>query len=112
MSCGALTLAMYPFDDVRICCEPCGREGRYRRTRLIERFGGDMSMPEVLSRITEGCPRKRPSLLSGYNSAGTVVSLFGEDFYVPFGRGIGPRAREARSHAERTRNTYHRYRYG
>lgn len=60
MSRGALTLATYPFDDVRIRCEPCGREGRYRRTRLIERFGGDMSMPEVLSRITEGCPRKRP----------------------------------------------------
>jgi hypothetical protein len=59
MSRGALTLATYPFDEVRIRCEPCGREGRYRRTRLIERLGADTSMPDVLGRITADCPRKR-----------------------------------------------------
>lgn len=59
MNRGALTLATYPFDDVRIRCEPCGREGCYRRTRLIERFGANRSMPEVLGRITADCPRKR-----------------------------------------------------
>ncbi len=61
MSRGALTLATYPFDEVRIRCEPCGREGCYRRSWLIERFGAEMSMPEVLDKITDGCPRKRPS---------------------------------------------------
>jgi hypothetical protein len=60
MNRGALTLATYPFDEVRICCKPCGREGRYRRGRLIARFGADMSMPEVLDTITADCPRKRP----------------------------------------------------
>jgi hypothetical protein len=60
MSRGALTLAMYPFDEVRICCEPYGREVRDRRNGLIERFGADMSMPEVLGWITADCPLKRP----------------------------------------------------
>ena len=60
MTRGALTLATYPFDEVCIRCEPCGREGRYRRTRLIERFGTNTAMPDVLGRITADCPRKRP----------------------------------------------------
>jgi hypothetical protein len=41
MNRGALSLATYPFDDVRIACEACGREERYRRSRLIERFWGE-----------------------------------------------------------------------
>lgn len=59
MKRGAFTLATYPFDDVRIGCEACGREGRYRRSRLIERLGADTSMPDVLGRITADCPRRR-----------------------------------------------------
>lgn len=59
MNRGALTLATYPFDEVRIRCDACGREGRYRRSRLIARFGADTSMPDVLGRITADCPRKR-----------------------------------------------------
>ena len=61
MTRGALTLATYPFDEVCIRCEPCGREGWYRRSRLIERFGGDASMPDVLGQIAADCPRKRTS---------------------------------------------------
>lgn len=60
MNRGALTLATYPFDQVRIRCEPCGRDGRYRRSSLIARFGADTSMPDVLGRITADCPRNRP----------------------------------------------------
>ena len=58
MTRGALTLATYPFDEVCIRCEPCGREGWYRRGGLIARFGADTSVPEVLNRITADCPRK------------------------------------------------------
>lgn len=61
MNHGALTLAIHPFDEVRIHCDPCGREGRCRRSGLIERFGADMSMPEMLNKITADCPPKRTS---------------------------------------------------
>ncbi len=34
---GSLTLADYPGDVVHIECPTCGRSGRHRRDRLIER---------------------------------------------------------------------------
>jgi len=35
-----------PFD-----CDRCGRAGRYRRGRLIERFGADAALPGVVTAI-------------------------------------------------------------
>lgn len=53
---GSLTAADYPTEMVTIRCESCGREGRYRRQSLIDRFGGDMELPEILDRLA-GCER-------------------------------------------------------
>ena len=53
---GSLTAADYPNETVTIRCESCGREGRYRRQTLVDRFGGDMVLPEILDRIA-GCER-------------------------------------------------------
>lgn len=64
MSRGALALSTYPFDQVRIRCDLCGRAGRYNRGRLIARFGAQMSMPELLGRMTADCPERR-ALFSG-----------------------------------------------
>jgi hypothetical protein len=53
---GALTLWTYPLDLVRISCERCGRAGRYGRAGLIERFGADIALPDLLRRLAD-CDR-------------------------------------------------------
>jgi hypothetical protein len=45
---GALTLATCRLDPVRVACNRCGRRGRYRRATLIERFGAEAALPDVL----------------------------------------------------------------
>jgi hypothetical protein len=51
MNSGALTVASYPFDPIKIACRKCSRSGRYKRGTLVEMFGADQVMPEVLSRL-------------------------------------------------------------
>jgi hypothetical protein len=43
---------------LRIECDKCGRAGRYRVNRLIERYGIDAKLFEWSDEITAGCPRK------------------------------------------------------
>ena len=40
-------------------CDECGSEGKYARNVLIERYGADPPMPDILNRITD-CTRNRP----------------------------------------------------
>jgi hypothetical protein len=53
-----LTVRTYPFDLVRISCAKCARIGQYRRQTLIDRFGPDTGMPEVLEELAQ-CPDSR-----------------------------------------------------
>ncbi len=53
----SLTPCNYPSDTITVRCERCGRLGIYRRTTLIERFGPDGSMPDILNAITENCAK-------------------------------------------------------
>jgi hypothetical protein len=48
MRTGSVSLAEFPLDVVRIDCQRCGRAGSYRREGLIERFGADAALPDVL----------------------------------------------------------------
>ena len=57
---GSLTPRTYPTDTITIRCDQCGREGRYRRATLAERFGPDKAMPDILDAITLGCGRYAP----------------------------------------------------
>jgi hypothetical protein len=57
MRIGALVLADYPRDVIRIECELCARAGRYRLEGLIERYGPDMGLPELLDVLAK-CERK------------------------------------------------------
>lgn len=52
---GALTLSDVRKPFLWIACEPCGRRGRYRVSRLIETYG-DESLPALLDKLT-GCPK-------------------------------------------------------
>jgi hypothetical protein len=51
------TLAEWPYRMVRLACDYCPRRGQPRKETLIERFGGDVLMPDVRHLIAE-CPRK------------------------------------------------------
>ncbi|MBK1670830.1 hypothetical protein CKO28_22695 [Rhodovibrio sodomensis] len=49
----AVTLCDYPGETVRVTCDVCGRSGRYPRARLIERFGADAGLPDVLRELAD-----------------------------------------------------------
>jgi len=53
---GSLALADYPGDVVYITCERCG-SGRYRLDGLVERFGADAALPDVLLELA-ACERR------------------------------------------------------
>jgi hypothetical protein len=55
---GSRSLGEFPFDVVRVDCERCGRAGRYALARLIERFGADAAMPDVLMDLA-ACERRK-----------------------------------------------------
>jgi hypothetical protein len=57
MANGAGTVREFPFSMVRMSCDKCGRAGQYRKTTLLDRFGPDTVMPEVLGLISQ-CPRR------------------------------------------------------
>ena len=52
---GSLTPRTYPSNTITVRCDQCGREGRYRRTTLLDRFGPDKPMPDILNAITADC---------------------------------------------------------
>ena len=56
MSTGSLSPATYPTDAITIRCDRCSRVGRYHRQTLIDRYGHDAAMPDVLNEIT-ACER-------------------------------------------------------
>ena len=45
-----------PTNAITIRCDRCSPVGRYKRRTLIERFGPDAAMPDVLNAIT-ACER-------------------------------------------------------
>ena len=52
---GSLTPSTYPTETITVLCSECSREGRYKRTTLLDRFGPDKPMPDILNAITAGC---------------------------------------------------------
>jgi hypothetical protein len=54
---GAHILSDYdPNRMVRVACEKCGRAGQFRASTLMDRYGRDAVLPDVLRKIAE-CPR-------------------------------------------------------
>ena len=58
MAGGSLTLSEHPGDLVRLACEKCGRSGQYRKTKLIERYGAGIRLPDLREEIAQ-CERAR-----------------------------------------------------
>ena len=55
---GSLSLGEFPLDVVRIECERCNRAGSYRLGGLVERFGADIALPDLLMALAQ-CERRR-----------------------------------------------------
>jgi hypothetical protein len=53
---GALTLSDVRTPYVVVACAPCGRRGRFAVARLLEKYGDDIPMPDLLRELT-GCPK-------------------------------------------------------
>ncbi len=54
---GSLSLAEYAAATVRLSCWKCARAGQYRKTTLIEKYGADVRLPDLLHRIVTDCPK-------------------------------------------------------
>ena len=46
-------------DVVEMACDSCGRQEQYRASDLVRRFGGDVSIPELLQTLSSDCPRRQ-----------------------------------------------------
>ena len=57
MSSGALTLTEYPSTTVNLSCDKCGRVGQYRKSTLIDKYGGVVRLPNLLKLIAADCGR-------------------------------------------------------
>lgn len=55
---GALKLADYPHDMVRIACRKCDRRGEYRRSSLIARYRDKAPPPDVLGQLAHVSRRR------------------------------------------------------
>ena len=54
---GSLSLAEYPAAMVRLRCSRCGRSGQYRKATLIETYGAEIPLPDLLHTIGVSCPK-------------------------------------------------------
>ncbi|MGC5779841.1 hypothetical protein [Methylobacterium sp. NFXW15] len=51
------TLADFPFVVVRLRCDLCPRQGRYRLARLVAHFGADADLDRVRRELAKPCHR-------------------------------------------------------
>ena len=52
---GSLFITDHPTDPIEIDCQKCGRNGRYRKATLIEKYGSDIVLPDLLGLIASDC---------------------------------------------------------
>ena len=52
---GSLTIKDFPTDRIEVECKKCGRHGRYRKASLIEKYGTDTVLPDLLALLASDC---------------------------------------------------------
>ena len=50
-----MKLRDYPFDVVQFSCGKCLRNGRYKKSALIEKYTADIPLPDLRSHIAHDC---------------------------------------------------------
>ena len=56
MPSGSFNLAEFPLETVELACEKCARRGRLLKAKLIEAYGADVALPDLLAIIAR-CDR-------------------------------------------------------
>ena len=56
---GSPTTKDFPTDPIEIECKKCGRHGRYPMAALIEKYGSDIILPDLLGLIAGNCELRR-----------------------------------------------------
>ena len=54
------TLLEYPYVVVRVRCDSCNRRGKYRLARLVDKFGADFPLDELIKRLAHATCGHRP----------------------------------------------------
>ena len=54
-SSGSPTIKDFPTDRIEVECKKCGRHRRYRKATLIEKYGSDIVLPDLLGLIASDC---------------------------------------------------------
>ena len=54
-SSSPLTIKDFPTDRMGVECKKCGRHGRYQKATLIEKYGSDIVLPDLLALIAGDC---------------------------------------------------------
>ena len=52
---GAPTIRDFPTDPVEIECKQCGRHGRYPKAALIDKYGNNIRLPDLLALLAGDC---------------------------------------------------------
>ena len=52
---GSLFITDHPTDPIEIDCQECGRNGPYRKVTLIEKYGSDTVLPDLLALLSSDC---------------------------------------------------------
>ncbi len=54
-----MRLVDYPFVMVRMCCNTCKRSGQSKLARLAAKYGCEITLDELLERISRDCPWRK-----------------------------------------------------
>ncbi len=55
---GRNNISSFPTDPVRIECKECGRQGRYTKATLIEKYGDAIKLPDLLVALSKDCEKR------------------------------------------------------
>jgi hypothetical protein len=58
MSSGAVPLSEFPLPMVEIACDRCQRHGWYSKARLVAKYGPEIGLPDLRTRLTPDCPQR------------------------------------------------------
>ena len=58
MTSGSLTIADHPTDPIEIDCQKCGRHGRYKKATLVEKYGIDVVLPDLIGLLANNCENR------------------------------------------------------
>ena len=55
MTGGSLIIADHLTDPIEFDCQKCGRNGRYRKSSLIKKYGSDVVLTDLLALLAGDC---------------------------------------------------------